>query len=111
MAKDVTLFDATVNMSEIFDARRSSRVVVSISWTGLAGGGSPLYSLRQSNLDAVTVGDDVPAIPNGIALSGASGSATIEVNAPADRFAHITDSGTLSAGTIDIKTKILYTND
>jgi hypothetical protein len=111
MAKDVTSHDATVDMAESFDARRCSRVVVSIRWDSLAGGGSPVYYLRQSMIDATLYGDDVPSIPSGVALSGASGSATIEVNNPADFFEHVTDSSTLSAGTIDVATKILYTND
>ena len=111
MAKDVDAADATVALAAEFRVPRASRVIVSISWESLAGGGSPMYYLRQSNLDAATVGDEVPALPSGLALSGASGNATIEVNSPALNFIHVTDEGTLSAGTISIETTVLYNND
>jgi hypothetical protein len=108
--KNISQHDMTTDLEESFNASKSNRVIVSIKWENVTGATTELYRLLQSNIDSVN-GDNVPAIPNGVLITNGGGSATIEVSRPADNFTHKILSGGISGGTIDIKTKILYSND
>ena len=111
MAKDVTGHDASTNLTETFKAARGSRIVMSVRWSGIIGATTETYKLQQSMIDSVTDGDDVPAIPTGVPITNGADSATVVVTSPADELTHLFVAGGISAGTIDIKTKVLYTND
>lgn len=110
MAKDVTTHDATTNLSETFEAPKSSKLIVSLKWQGIVGATTEKYFFNQSNIDPVNA-DPVPSISGGISITNGSDTATFEVLSPAKKFQHLYDNVSISAGTIDINTKIIYSND
>ena len=111
MAQDITSHDASTDLvSSTFEAPKASKLIVSIKWTDIDGGGNPKYFFKHSNIDAVS-GDPVPSIPSGISISNGTDNATFEVLSPAKKFEHSYDASTVSAGTLEINTKIIYSND
>lgn len=111
MGKDLTAHDATTALvSDTFTCPKATKLVVTVKWTGIVGGGLKQYFLKQSNIDPVD-GDPVPAIASGLTITLGSDSVTFEVTSPADKFEHSYIQGTASAGTIDVVTKIIYSND
>lgn len=108
MSKNVTEHDATTDLSSTFTAARSTKLVITIKWTGITGASaSSIYFLKQSMID-LTGGDPVPAIPDGITITNGTDSVTFESLSPADKFEHEYTADTVSAGTIEIVTKIIY---
>ena len=110
MAKDVTGHDASTVLSTTFDAPKASKLVVTLVWQNITGGGLKTYNLNQSNTDAVNFPDPVPALPSGFNITLGSDSLTFEVLSPAKKFEH-SFNGAASGGAISIDTKIIYSND
>lgn len=108
MAKDITAHDATTVLSSIFKAPKVVSAVISLSWTNITGGVPRTYNLFNSNFDDPN--DPVPGLSSGFNIPTGSDTLTIKVNNPAQNFKH-DYNGAATGGTIDIKTKIIYSND
>ena len=108
MAKDVTAHDATTVLNSAFTAPKAISAVISLSWTNITGGSPRTYNLFNSNFDNPNV--PVSTLPNGFNIPTGSDTLTIKVNNPAQNFKH-NYNGAASGGTIDIQTKIIYSND
>lgn len=108
MAKDVSAHDATTDLSAQFTEGTCSRVVVTLKWTGIAGSSAAaVYRLRHSNFNS-TDADLIPELSLGFVVPNGSGEKTLFAANPANFLEHTFNSGIVSAGTLDISTKVLF---
>jgi len=108
--KDIIAHDATQDItSQVFTAPKCSKLIVSIKHTGIVDGDGTLF-LNQSNIDPVGA-DPVPAIPAGVEIKNGTDTITFEVTSPADKFEFTYNHDAISAGTLDVIIKILYSTD